>query len=675
MVKMAGDETLINATGTDNIYLWYLRKGRLRMVPHRYRSWIFVSGSVFDLDFLSGQLDDSSYRYEWSRRSDIFGTMDGITIWAKPSQFPDLIRSIEVIGLGRKFRIYNGDINPPLRFLSERSLHLLGLADPADPDPDIPIFRAEGHSLMGIPDTIRLNSGSAVRVTSKVLGDIEEMLKDSIIVVYDNRDRFFSQVLLRMSDLGYTVPEIRTGTGKSYSSYGQVHSTNQHIRMMGKICIESGSFVFSESDIPGVIETSRVSSLPMESVSMVTTGTAVSSMEESEAIRRGILIPLYKDDHEREKDITTLMMTDMGGMVLQPEPGIYQDVHEVDFSSMYPSITVHYNLSPETVGFRGSFRIPGTPYGVDMSRRGFLSMALEKLLNRRLFFKSIKGNSRLYNLRDTALKWMLLTSFGYTGYKNAKFGRIEVHESITAMGRHILMRAVSIAREEGFHAIHGIVDSLWLSGGGSIGNVLRRTEKETGIGIVEDGHYRWIVFLPARSGLGALNRYFGLRYDGTFKVRGIELRRSDSPEICREFQTEALELFRTCHGRWQILERKDDLESLKEKYLNMIGTASWDRLSSGFRITRHSEEYRVRNVQSSIIKEFRRSGLDIIPGERRKATVVDQRRKIVDPWDSGLGIDREYYRRLLERSFEPFDFLISSCSGMKSGQRLLTSFF
>ena len=672
---MAEDETLINATGSDTIYLWYLRNGRLRIAPHRFRSWIFVSGSEFDLDFLASQLDHSQFRYEWSRRSDIFGEIDGITIWARPSQFNELIRSIEIMGLGRKFRIYNGDINPPLRFLSERSIRLLELSDPLDSDPDIPLLSVGGRSLMGVPDTISINSGPHVRVTSKVLGDMEEMLNDCIILVYNNMDRFFSQVLHRMSDLGYTIPDIRTGMGKSYSSYGQVHSTNQHIRIRGKICIESGSFVFSESGIPGVIETSRVSSLPMESISMVTTGTAVSSMEESEAIRNGILIPLYKDDHEREKDVSTLLMTDMGGMVLQPDPGIYEDVHEIDFSSMYPSITVRYNLSPETVGTAGSFRIPGTPYLVDMSRRGFLSMALEKLLNRRLYFKSIKGDSLLYNMRDTALKWMLLTSFGYTGYKNAKFGRIEVHEAITAMGRHILTKAISIAREEGFHAIHGIVDSLWLGGTGSISHVLDRTERETGIGIVEDGHYRWIVFLPSRSGLGALNRYFGLRYDGTFKVRGIDLRRRDSPEICREFQTEALDLFRSCNGRLQILERKDDLERLKEKYLNMICRASWDKLSSSFHITRHSEEYRVRNIQSSIINEFRRSGIDIMPGERRSATVVDRKRKIVDPWDSGLGMDIEYYRQVLSRSFEPFDFLISCCSGMKTGQRVLTSFF
>ena len=32
---------------------------------------------------------------------------------------------------------------------------------------------------------------------------------------------------------------------------------------------------------------------------------------------------------------------------------------------------------------------------------------------------------------------------------------------------------------------------------------------------VEEGHYRWIVFVPAKNGEGSLNRYFGLKHDGT----------------------------------------------------------------------------------------------------------------------------------------------------------------
>ena len=59
---------------------------------------------------------------------------------------------------------------------------------------------------------------------------------------------------------------------------------------------------------------------------------------------------------------------------------------------------------------------------------------------------------------------MLVTCFGYTGYKNAKFGRIEVHEGITGRSRDILLQTKDIAEEMGFRVLHGIVDCLWVQG-------------------------------------------------------------------------------------------------------------------------------------------------------------------------------------------------------------------
>ncbi|EMO53823.1 hypothetical protein LEP1GSC172_4439 [Leptospira noguchii] len=35
------------------------------------------------------------------------------------------------------------------------------------------------------------------------------------------------------------------------------------------------------------------------------------------------------------------------------------------------------------------------------------------------------NDSSSYEARQSALKWMLVTSFGYLGYRNAKFGRLE----------------------------------------------------------------------------------------------------------------------------------------------------------------------------------------------------------------------------------------------------------
>ena len=76
-----------------------------------------------------------------------------------------------------------------------------------------------------------------------------------------------------------------------------------------------------------------------------------------------------------------------------------------------------------------------------------------------------------YKQRQTALKWMLVTCFGYLGYKNARFGRIEAHEAVTAHGRDKLLTAKEISEAAGFTVLHGLTDCLWLqkTGGADVG--------------------------------------------------------------------------------------------------------------------------------------------------------------------------------------------------------------
>jgi DNA polymerase I len=123
----------------------------------------------------------------------------------------------------------------------------------------------------------------------------------------------------------------------------------------------------------------------------------------------------------------------------------------LDFTSFYPSIIVNYNLSPETLD--------------GAKRRGFLSSVVEPLLDLRLETKRLKKIDPRYNGLDSVLKWMLVTCFGYTGYKNAKFGRIEVHESITSISRELLIKTKQIAESMDIEVQHGIVDCLWVKGG------------------------------------------------------------------------------------------------------------------------------------------------------------------------------------------------------------------
>src|SRR5262249_60554880 len=83
-----------------------------------------------------------------------------------------------------------------------------------------------------------------------------------------------------------------------------------------------------------------------------TTGTGITSMQLEMACREGVLIPYRKQEPEAFKSSLELLQTDQGGLVFAPIIGYHEQVGELDFSSMYPSIMAQFNVSPETVNCR-----------------------------------------------------------------------------------------------------------------------------------------------------------------------------------------------------------------------------------------------------------------------------------------------------------------------------------
>jgi DNA polymerase-2 len=92
------------------------------------------------------------------------------------------------------------------------------------------------------------------------------------------------------------------------------------------------------------------------------------------------------------------------------------------------------------------------------------------------------------------------------------------------------------------------VDSVWLQRPGATREdyeaLARAIVDATNLPIAVEGVYRWIAFVPSRTHplVGVPNRYFGVFEDGTEKVRGLELRRGDTPPIVAAMQRRMLDL-------------------------------------------------------------------------------------------------------------------------------------
>lgn len=397
----------------------------------------------------------------------------------------------------------------------------------------------------------------------------------------------------------------------SYHTYGRVLHRGEQVHLKGRWHIDqTNAVMYGEYQLTGVLEQARITGLPVQEAARKSPGAGITAMQMITAMRKNILIPYHKQQVEAFKTPAQLVSADRGGLVGQPIPGMHYQVGGIDFFSMYPQIMARFNISPETISKSDShvIRVPGTGTAIAQTPVGFIGQSLQSLLVRRYLIKQQMKNlhpldSRYPNLkaRSNALKWLLVVCFGYLGHKHFRWMKIEAHESVTAFGREVLLQAKEVAEQHGFRVLYFNVDGLYIQKQGysqpeDFAQVLSAIRARTGLLISLDGIYRWITFLPSRtnSKVPVANRYFGMLDDGKIKVRGLEVRRHDTPPFIFKTQMELLHCF-TKVKEGQPLEHAiaPALELLQNRAQQLRdGSIALDDLVVAQRLSRDIAQYR-----------------------------------------------------------------------------------
>ena len=482
-------------------------------------------------------------------------------------------------------------------------------------------------------------------------------------------------VALRLgrSSSSLATPSRRT----TVRSYGRLLRRGGHHRLQGRVHIDlATSFLGREAGLPGLIELSQASGRPLDAVARRSPGAVISAIQVRTAMQDGVLIPWRKN---RPEDTTTgwdLLHADRGGLHLDPTPGLHFDVFELDFASLFPSLIATRNISPETLGctccsgradgplvpldpddakrwFRQrlvgqrlarapsgpstALAVPGLGLATCLQQHGLLGRVVAPLIRRRRELKAQRTGPRDdADRRQLALKWLLVTCFGYTGYRNARFGRIEAHEAICAWARDVMMTGIETARSEGWEVVHGIVDSLWIT------DVLGRSPDEraeaaqrlaewlgatTGIPLEVEGRYPVLAILPRRSdGAGALTRYWGCGVDAV-KVRGIEARQHSTSAFVKRFQHDALAELRD-----HVLAHEPSVDAMEALLLRAhdraraalaAGNVPLEDLLVARRVERGLDERTVNTALQRALQRSERLGWPVGLGSRVRFVEVD----------------------------------------------------
>jgi DNA polymerase-2 len=248
-----------------------------------------------------------------------------------------------------------------------------------------------------------------------------------------------------------------------------------------------------------------------------------------------------------------------GGHVLEPVTGLHRNVWVFDFKSLYPSIIRTFNIDPLSYVARPApdADVIETPGGAFRREPAILPRLLDELFPRREAAKQAGDE-----VASHAIKILMNSFYGVLGTPACRFYNPALANSITGMGRAMLLWSKRWFEAAGFRVLYGDTDSLFVHSGSEDPGRARQQGRELATALNRDiARYieqRWRVpsrlelefeklylklFLPwaRHSTRGASKRYAGLLHEGgrdRVEFVGMEVVRRDWTALAKQVQRE-----------------------------------------------------------------------------------------------------------------------------------------
>ncbi len=167
-----------------------------------------------------------------------------------------------------------------------------------------------------------------------------------------------------------------------------------------------------------------------------------------------------------------------------------------------------------------------------------------------------------------------------------------------------------------------------------------------------EGCYKWIVFLNSRMDprIPVLNRYYGIFQNGKLKVRGIDLRRHDTPGIVRRCQTDMLTVLSKANNSEEFKALIPEALQVVKSYVHLIRTGSVpvEELVIEKRLSKNPTEYQNLVPQAIAAKHLAAEGMEVHAGQTinyiltyDKSKITHNRALPTELMGEGSGFDSE----------------------------------
>ena len=699
----------------DVMVIWRLTANGAKKREQMYHPSFYVSADSSEQKKIAQMLQELPQvkQVNLTRRKTQLGTeKEKLVLQVTPAKlqfFHHLARMVDSWGKFHRYQLYNVDIRLPTRFLQENNLFFnafvswdenggvchdeqwaVDYAHPQLKRIQLDLNRNKNQHHLCYTEPIKEISIDHNHIQEEnevdtILSAIRFIKKSDPDMIFTRKgDSILFPLLLHRAQQHHIAHKLFLGREKtplrarkqdeSYMSYGRILYRPAFYTLKGRMHIDMvHSFFYAEAGWYGLVDVSRCANISSQVLSRLGAGTAISQMQVNKAMQQGYLIPWKKTRSEQWKTAGDLLCSDRGGIILEPVVGLHEQVVELDYASLYPNIMVQHNISPETLSCEccpsSTEQVPQIGYHICREKRGLIPAVLDPVLSRRFLFKARSKNNRFdknrYEGLQQAWKWVLLVCFGYTGYRNARYGRIECHESITAFSRSVLLAAMHLVEQAGYEVLHGIVDSLWVKEKNPMMKpflLSRMISKKTGIRLDLEGRYHWIVFLPNKgTGVGALNRYYGLFDNNTLKTRGIELRQHSTPVFFKQLQQEMLQVFTQAKNAEDFQRLITDALVVARKYaLRLVHhKVMFSDLLFTTIVSKTHSQYKVNNAVKGALIQLQKMNIVVHPGQsvryiiqHHDAKIPERKICIAENLTGETRFDTLFYLRFLCRCVE-----------------------
>lgn len=245
-----------------------------------------------------------------------------------------------------------------------------------------------------------------------------------------------------------------------------------------------------------------------------------------------------------------------GAFVKTPTAGLHEHIVVMDFRSLYPSIMISHNVSPETLdpknepGAKKNNHSPSGHY-FSLKENGFIARNMKELLETRSGLKAKMKQAvgtPQYDIlfaQSWSLKIALNSFYGYLLFARSRWYSRECGESITAWAREYIQMVAREAEQEGFNVLYGDTDSCFFKLPANktkedakrfLDEINAKLPKPMELEL--DGFYKRGIFVTQKGSTdtAAKKRYALMGEDGKLKIVGFEYVRRDWSTIAKETQ-------------------------------------------------------------------------------------------------------------------------------------------